>query len=188
MEAINYQTKTIVICPPRIASEHLENVAEQNINGWTNTFGSTINEYANQGYKILGAVRHPISRFKSWFNGFILHDNRINNFHEYPSNPRKWTVLDVEDFFEHFVISMHYDTHTQYQKFIYKNMNIDSIEFFDHRYLDSSILKISKTPHTYNSNKKPFFYHADNKVEDLIIEYANWAYRDDIIWYENIKK
>lgn len=184
--SVNESNKTVIICPPRCGSSRLEEVS-QHSKIWSPNHMYTLLEYEEQGYTIYGSVRHPVERFKSWFNGFMLNPYSTNNEHtDLSTLPYEWTLDQLEDFVESFKISMHYDSHTMYQSYIWKSMATKNVTYFEMRYLDV-LLQRRKKPIVL-TNKWKYLVKTHKDLAMFIEDAATKIYKKDIEWYNNIHK
>lgn len=187
MEAVNYSTKTVIVCLPRIGSMFLERRINMTKTNWNYIGGETLEELENNGYNILGIVRHPVPRFLSWFHDFVVVNKSRNMMHK-PINalPRNWTMSDIDDFADGFKTSMHYDTHTQYQKYYWLNSGLNTVKYVELEKLNS-LFGIDRAVKSI-----PKWEMFSASVKQDIIEYINHVatelYKEDIVWYNSIKK
>lgn len=186
--ARNHETKKLVICLPRNASTRLEDIINQNKNWKKLSDTHQVQLHRSLGYKVYGSIRHPVERFCSWYGNFILDKPHTYNQHRVFSDPYGWNEEDIENFFELFKFTMHYDEHTQFQMMQYESLNIslDKIKFFDFKKLD----KIMEVQHDYDVIYRTTWNRYKDEVSpgvsEKIIQCATEVYKHDIIWYEKI--
>jgi len=181
---VNDEKKIAVTAWPRCGTEHLAFIPKRHAE-WKKT-NRTFNDLHVQGYSFYGAVRHPVERFKSWFSAFII-DTEENLEHDYIKDARNWNLEDCKWFFRHFEVSMHYDTHTAFQKYLYKNLHSPTpINYFDYKNIDW-VCNIPNYKFNTGLGWKSYIKNTDPKIVGYIEKKAQTIYDSDIKWYESLK-
>ena len=180
----NHDKKFVVMAWPRCGSEHLDFIPKRHPE-WKKTT-RTFNDLHIQGYRFYGAVRHPLERFKSWFSAFVI-DTEQNIEHDYITNAKNWSIDDCKWFFRHFEVTMHYDTHTAFQRYLYRNLHMPCpIHYFDYKNIDY-MCGIPEYDFKIGSGWKKYVANTDPKVIGYIEKKAATIYNSDIKWYESLK-
>ena len=165
MIAKNDIFKRIVRCEARLGSSFFTSQVRTFKNSWEVTYTTDYNNY-----EVYTSVRHPIERFRSYF-GFC-------------EGHKKWTMTFVENYFSNFKPGD--DVHTQFQS----SFDYGNTKYFEMLHLQN-FLNIPK----YKQNKVKVNLNWYNKctqtpkeVVDFINIQTKKTYKEDIIWYNNLKK
>ena len=180
----NDKLKIVILAWQRCGTGHLESIARHSLN-WNISHQSLERIFLDQKeYKLYGAVRHPYDRFLSFFSGFVLSTQK-SNLH-YISNPYNWSKQDAELFFNRFANTMHYDPHTAFQQYLFRNLN-SPVEFnyIDHKDIDV-ICGGESYKHKTNPIWKQFSKSMDKEIIDYITTKSKELYASDIEWYKKL--
>jgi hypothetical protein len=186
--AINYVKKKIVICPHRIGSNRLNDEVLSKRRVWLKP--NTPLEYfiKDEQYQIYGAVRHPISRFKSWFMYFASSTNQV---HPKLKPISRCTHSDIVNYFNEFQYSCHYDNHTSFQHIQWRQLglpDLSRIKFFEMTQLERILDYKEKQITTVTPNSHWDSYMEVCDLKEYIVQQAELIYVPDIEWYNNLDK
>lgn len=191
--AINYVRKKIVICPHRIGSSRLYRELESNRGIWLAPNKDLKEFFDDESYTIYGAVRHPITRFKSWFITFATDEEETSDIHPKMPKLEDWTHKDVMHYFDEFKITCHYDDHTFFQYMIWKRLgikNLERIQWFEMTKLEEILeykIKHIKYPEP-NVAWNNTIQKINPAITNYLIQQAELVYQKDIKWYDSLKK
>ena len=165
MIAKNDIFKRIVRCEARLGSSFFTSQVSSHKNSWEVVYTTD-----HDNYEVYTSVRHPIERFRSYF--------------AFWEGDKKWTMTFVKNYFANFKHSD--NVHTQFQSFF----DYGNTKYFEMVYLQN-FLNIPK----YKQNKVKVNLNWYNKctqtpkeVVDFINIQTKKTYKEDIIWYNNLKK
>ena len=165
MIAKNDIFKRIVRCEARLGSSFFTSQVMSGKNSWEVTYTT---DFSN--YEVYTSVRHPIERFRSYFGFWEGH--------------KKWTMTFVENYFSNFKPSD--NVHTQFQS----SFDYGNTKYFEMLHLQNflNIPKYKQNNVKVNLNWYNKCTQTPKEVVDFINIQTKKTYKEDIIWYNNLKK
>lgn len=177
LRIVNHNRGIIICCPFVCGTSflHLRALKDDN---WEHVRG---NWHIPENYVIARIVRDPIQRFHSWYNKFILASDVWYGGSSNRFITDKVSLDNINDWFEHFRIVMHYDGHTMLQKYNHimdKRFNIDNIIYVKSNHVQKFI-NYSDTNYEELEYQTPYREQIDKYLQEL--------YEIDINWLKTIE-
>lgn len=178
LRIVNHNKGIIIQCPFVCGTTFLHSYVLQN-EDYEHVRG---NWHIPDNYKVIRIIRDPIQRFYAYYNKFIHANDSW-----YYSEKNRFDIKrienksQIEEWFKHFSLIMHYDMHLGLQKLTHikdHKFNIKNIQYMHTNHLQKflNVEQENYTPKTYSI---PFKKICDKYLYEL--------YKIDLEWLDTIR-